>query len=50
MNTALAIVLDDAEPFDAVRREFAVEAVALGIPFHITLLDVRLSRHAKAGA
>lgn len=32
------IVIDDAEPFDAVRREFAVETYALGIPFHVTLL------------
>lgn len=32
------IVIDDAEPFDEVRREFAVEQVALGIPFHVTLL------------
>jgi 2'-5' RNA ligase len=32
------IVLDDAEPFDEVRRDFAVETVALGIPFHVTLL------------
>jgi len=32
------IVLDDAEPFDEVRREFAVETFALGIPFHVTLL------------
>jgi len=32
------LVLDDAAPFDAVRREFAVDAVARGIPFHVTLL------------
>jgi 2'-5' RNA ligase len=38
VETALAIVLDEAEPFDAVRRRYAPEAVALGIPFHITLL------------
>jgi 2'-5' RNA ligase len=38
METALAIVLDNAEPFDEVRREFAPATVALGIPFHITLL------------
>jgi 2'-5' RNA ligase len=31
-------VIDGAEPFDEVRRDFAVEAVALGIPFHMTLL------------
>jgi 2'-5' RNA ligase len=38
VETALAIVIDDAEPFDDVRREFAAEQVALGIPFHVTLL------------
>ena len=32
------IEIDDAEPFDAVRREFAVQTFALGIPFHVTLL------------
>ena len=32
------IVIDDAEPFDEVRSEFAVETFALGIPFHVTLL------------
>ena len=31
-------MLEDAEPFDAVRREFAAETVARGIPFHVTLL------------
>src|SRR3954470_2485319 len=38
MESALVIVLDDAEPFDAVRRDFAVETFELGIPFHVTLL------------
>lgn len=38
METALVIVLEDAEPFDAVRCEFAVETFAEGIPFHVTLL------------
>jgi len=38
VETALAIVLDEAGPFDEVRREYAVETVALGIPFHVTLL------------
>jgi 2'-5' RNA ligase len=38
VETALVIVLEDAEPFDAVRREFAVETCELGIPFHVTLL------------
>ena len=32
------LVLEDAEPFDEVRREYAQDAVALGIPFHVTLL------------
>jgi hypothetical protein len=39
VETALVIVLEDAEPFDEVRREFAVQAVELGIPFHVTLLS-----------
>jgi 2'-5' RNA ligase len=38
VQTALVIVVDDAEPFDEVRRDFAAQAVALGIPFHVTLL------------
>jgi 2'-5' RNA ligase len=38
VETALVIEIDDAEPFDAVRREFAAETFALGIPFHVTLL------------
>jgi 2'-5' RNA ligase len=38
VETALVIAIDDAEPFDAVRRDFAVETFALGIPFHVTLL------------
>jgi 2'-5' RNA ligase len=38
VETALVIAIDDDEPFDAVRRDFAVEQVALGIPFHVTLL------------
>lgn len=32
------IEIDDAEPFDAVRRELAADTFALGIPFHVTLL------------
>jgi len=36
--TALVIAIEDAEPFDEVRRELAVEQVAPGIPFHVTLL------------
>jgi 2'-5' RNA ligase len=38
LETALVLVLDDAEPFDHVRRDFAAATVALGIPFHVTLL------------
>ncbi|HMI29947.1 MAG TPA: 2'-5' RNA ligase family protein [Gaiellaceae bacterium] len=38
LETALVLVLDDAGPFDAVRRKFAAWSVARGIPFHITLL------------
>jgi len=38
VETALVLVLDDAEPFDEVRREFDAETVASGVPFHITLL------------
>ena len=33
------IAIDDAEPFDAVRRELMPAAVAAGIPFHVTLLS-----------
>jgi len=38
VETALVLVLDDAEPFDEVRRAFDAETVARGIPFHVTLL------------
>lgn len=38
METALVIVLEDAQPFDDVRREFDVDTVKRGIPFHLTLL------------
>jgi 2'-5' RNA ligase len=38
LETALVLVLDDAGPFDEVRRDFASATVARGIPFHITLL------------
>jgi 2'-5' RNA ligase len=38
VESALVIVLEDAAPFDDVRREFAVETFALGVPFHVTLL------------
>jgi hypothetical protein len=38
LETALVLVLDDAEPFDAVRRDFAAATFACGIPFHVTLL------------
>jgi 2'-5' RNA ligase len=38
VGTALVIAIEDAEPFDAVRRELMPEEVAAGIPFHLTLL------------
>ncbi|HEX9380586.1 MAG TPA: 2'-5' RNA ligase family protein [Gaiellaceae bacterium] len=38
LETALVLVLDDPEPFDAVRRDFAAATVSRGIPFHLTLL------------
>jgi 2'-5' RNA ligase len=38
VETALVIVLDEAEPFDAVRRDHAVQTFTRGIPFHVTLL------------
>jgi 2'-5' RNA ligase len=38
VETALVIVIDDAEPFEEIRREFAAWSIARGIPFHITLL------------
>jgi 2'-5' RNA ligase len=38
VETALVIVIEDADPFDAVRRDFARAAVTRGIPFHVTLL------------
>jgi 2'-5' RNA ligase len=50
LETALVLVLDGAEPFDAIRREYATEAVALGIPFHITLLYPFASREELTDA
>jgi 2'-5' RNA ligase len=38
LSSALVIPLDGSGGFDEVRRDHAVEAVALGIPFHVTLL------------
>jgi 2'-5' RNA ligase len=38
LETALVLVLRDAEPFERVRRELHVAALAKGVPFHITLL------------
>ena len=38
MQTALVIVIDDAQPFDELREELMPEEVARGIPFHVTLL------------
>jgi 2'-5' RNA ligase len=39
VETALVLTIDDAEPFDAVRRDLMPEVVAAGIPFHVTLLS-----------
>jgi 2'-5' RNA ligase len=44
LETALVLVLDDAEPFDEVRRTFAAATVVRGIPFHVTLLWPFVSR------
>ena len=33
------IAIDDAEPFDELRRELMPSEVAAGIPFHVTLLS-----------
>src|SRR4051812_1102840 len=38
MESALVVVIDNAEPFDAVRRGVGGETFELGIPFHVTLL------------
>jgi 2'-5' RNA ligase len=38
LETAIVLVLEDALPFDDVRRELAPDAGLRGIPFHITLL------------
>jgi 2'-5' RNA ligase len=38
LQSAISLVIRDAEPFDAVRRDFAAWSVARGIPFHVTLL------------
>jgi 2'-5' RNA ligase len=38
VETALVIVIGDAEPFEEIRREFAPWSIVRGIPFHITLL------------
>jgi 2'-5' RNA ligase len=39
METALVIEIEDAEPFDDVRRQLMPATVAAGIPFHVTLLS-----------
>jgi 2'-5' RNA ligase len=39
VETALVIVLEDAEAFEAIRRDYTPRSVARGIPFHITLLS-----------
>jgi 2'-5' RNA ligase len=38
LSSALVVILDGSGGFDEVRRDHSVEAVALGIPFHVTLL------------
>ena len=38
LQSALVLVIGDAEPLESVRREFAPTSVARGIPFHVTLL------------
>jgi 2'-5' RNA ligase len=38
LETAVVLVLEDAKPFDDVRRKFLPATVARGIPFHVTLL------------
>jgi 2'-5' RNA ligase len=53
METALVIAIEDAEPFDEVRRELMPQVVASGIPFHVTLLspfgsDAQLVDQARA--
>jgi 2'-5' RNA ligase len=39
VETALVIVVEDAEPFDEVRRQLMPATVFGGIPFHVTLLS-----------
>jgi 2'-5' RNA ligase len=53
VETALVIAIDNAEPFDEVRRELMPSVVATGIPFHVTLLvpfgsEAELVREARA--
>jgi 2'-5' RNA ligase len=53
VETALVIAIDNAEPFDEVRRELMPSVVAAGIPFHVTLLspfgsEAELVREARA--
>jgi 2'-5' RNA ligase len=38
LQSALSLVIRDAEPFDAVRRDFATRPAVQGVPFHVTLL------------
>ena len=47
------IAIEDAEPFDEVRRELMPQVVASGIPLHVTLLssfgsDAELADQARA--
>jgi 2'-5' RNA ligase len=39
VETALVIAIENAEPFDEVRRELMPTTVSRGIPFHVTLLS-----------
>ena len=45
LETAVVLVLEDAVPFDDVRRELAPDTELRGIPFHITLLYPFVARN-----
>jgi 2'-5' RNA ligase len=49
LETALVLVLHDAEPFEGVRRELHAASVAKGVPFHITLLYPWVARDQLSG-
>jgi hypothetical protein len=44
METALVLVIEDAEPFDEIRRDFAAWDVARGIPFHVAFMSALHAR------